>query len=123
MEKSPYLHFSAVEFEKCVPRCKFYDMDAAFMKKLERCREIAAVPFYLNSAFRSGAWEISHGRNGNSMHTLGRAVDIRCSSNQDRLKIIKAALEVGFVRIGVGPNFIHLDDSTLNPCIWTYYSK
>lgn len=123
MDKSPFVHFSAEEFEKCVPKCKYYDMDLTFMAKLERCREIASIPFYLNSAFRSGAWEISHGRSGSSMHTLGRAVDIRCSSNQDRLKIIKAALEVGFVRIGVGPNFIHLDDSTLNPCIWTYYSK
>lgn len=98
-------------------------MSDKFMQRLERCRELADIPFILNSAFRSMAWESSHGRSGASMHTLGRAVDIRCYSNQDRLKIISAALECGFVRIGIGPNFIHLDDGDGNPCIWTYYFK
>ena len=120
---SPYPHFSAEEFKKCVPPCNWNDMSPAFMQRLERCREIAGIPFILNSALRSVAWEVSHGRSGNSLHTFGRAVDIRCYSNQDRYKIITSALKCGFVRIGIGPNYIHLDDGQGNPCIWHYYNK
>lgn len=123
MNVSPYPHFTAEEFARCNPSCKWSDMSEVFMNRLERCRELADIPFILNSAFRSVAWEQSHGRSGNSLHTFGHAVDIRCFSPQDRLKIVKAALECGFVRIGIGPNFVHLDDGSSNPCIWHYYNK
>ena len=122
MTKSPYPHFSESEFQRCSPACYWSDMSAAFMKRLERFREIVACPVYLNSAFRSSAYEIQHGRTGSSMHTFGRAVDIRCRSNQERLKFIRAAIECGFNGIGIGYNYIHLDDrdDCMNPCMWLY---
>lgn len=123
MSKSIYPHFSAEEFEQCVPPCKWIDMSVKFMNTLEKVRELAGIPFYLNSAFRSAAYENEHGRSGTSMHTFGRAVDIRCNTSQERYKIVDAALKCGIVRIGIGPNFIHLDNGTNNPCVWTYYNK
>lgn len=122
MIKSPYPHFSEAEFQRCNPPCHSSDMSAAFMKRLERFREIVACPVYLNSAFRSSSWEISRGRSGSSRHTFGRAVDIRCTSNRERLKFIRAAIECGFNGIGLGYNYIHLDDrdECNNPCMWLY---
>ena len=97
-------------------------MSASFMKRLEQFRELVDCPIYLNSAFRSSAYEIQHGRTGTSMHTFGRAVDIRCTTSQDRLKFIRAALDCGFNGIGIGYNYIHLDDRAdcMNPCMWLY---
>lgn len=122
MYKSPYPHFAESEFQRCSPSCHWSDMSAAFMERLERFREIVAQPIYLNSAFRSMAWEESHHRSTTSMHTRGRAVDIRCTTNQQRLKFIRAALECGFNGIGIGRNYIHIDDrdSDMNPCMWLY---
>lgn len=122
MLKSPYPHFSESEFQRCTPKCSSLDMSAAFMERLERFRETVAQPIYLNSAFRSMSWEATHNRSGSSMHTRGRAVDIQCRSNQERLKFVRAAIACGFNGIGIGRNYIHLDDRAdcSNPCMWLY---
>ena len=36
-------------------------------------------------------------------------MDIRCNTSENRLKIVKAALECGITRIGIGKTFIHID--------------
>lgn len=117
-------YFSAAEFRKCSPSCTIGRMDAAFLALLDEVREAAGIPLVLNSAYRSVAYEKAHGRSGNSAHTRGRAVDIRCNTSANRYKIIRAALACGINRVGVGPTFVHLDnDDTLPQCvIWDYYA-
>ena len=92
------------------------------MARLERTRERANTPFPINSAFRSHEHELRQGRNGNSSHTTGRAVDIRCTGSRERFLIIAAAIQEGFTRIGVHPTFIHLDDSPTHDqqVVWFY---
>lgn len=116
-----YKYFKDAEFKRCTPSCRLSDMDEDFMLKLDNARALAGVPFYINSAFRSVAWEHSHGRSGNSLHTKRRAVDISCTGAYERYRIVLAALDVGFHGIGIGPNFIHLDNrETVKPLIWLY---
>lgn len=79
--------------------------------RLDRARQIAGFPFIVNSSYRSPAYEVSKGRSGTSAHCLGRAFDIKCRSSRERFLIVKAALEAGFLRIGIYPNFVHVDDS------------
>ena len=105
-----YKYFDWRDFERCTPRCNERQMDSLFMHKLDRAREKAGVPFILNSAYRSVKWEKALGRNGTSSHTKGVAVDIRCVTSSDRLKMISALLEVGFTRIGIYNTFIHVDN-------------
>lgn len=116
-------YFSPSEFAKCTPSCKITDMDADFLSLLDECRERAGIPFVLNSAYRTKSWEKSHGRNGTSTHCLGQAVDIRCNTSANRFKIVKAALEVGIPRIGIGKTFIHLDidKNKIQNIIFDYY--
>lgn len=116
-------YFSPAEFTRCNPSCKIEQMDSAFMELLDRIREKAGIPLVLNSAFRSRSYEQMKGRSGNSAHTRGLAVDIRCRSYDNRYKIIKAAIECGINRIGIGKTFIHLDNDTslTQGVIWDYY--
>jgi len=115
-------HFHPSEFPRCVPPCKKSDMNADTIARLNRMREIAGIPLVLNSAYRSPAHDRARGRSGTGAHTLGRAVDIRCNASDTRYKIITAAIEAGFTRIGVAGTFVHVDDSPNHAqgVVWTY---
>lgn len=58
----------------------------------------------------------------NSSHITGEAVDIAYSSSSELFEIIRSAMTVGFTRIGIGKNFVHLDTSTCknDRVIWLY---
>ena len=116
-------YFSPKEFKACVPSCTIKDMDAAFLALLDEVREKAGIPLVLNCAYRSKEWEKKQGRSGNSAHTRGKAVDIRCNTSANRYKIVRAALLCGVCRIGVGKTFVHIDNDKTLPqgVIWDYY--
>lgn len=116
-------YFTEREFTRCSPSCSMDDMDIEFMGLLDELREKAGIPLVLNCAYRSKEYDKSKGRSGNSAHTRGKAVDIRCNDSTNRFKIIKAAFELGISRIGIGNGFIHIDNDDTLPqnVIWHYY--
>lgn len=122
-EKIESRYFAEAEFQRCTPACSLQDMDRASMWIFDAVREAAGIPLVINCAYRSPEWDRSKGRSGNSAHCRGRAIDIRCTTSENRMKIIAAAVEVGVKRIGIGKNFIHLDtdDSLAQNVIWHYY--
>lgn len=116
-------YFNESEFKACSPSCSLQDMKQHTMDKLDAARELAGIPFVLNSAYRSPAWEKKRGRTGTGAHPHGCGVDIRCNTSANRLKIVRACLSVGFTRIGIGKTYIHVDDDpdkTPN-VMWHYY--
>ncbi|MDR2233916.1 MAG: hypothetical protein LBE56_12465 [Tannerella sp.] len=114
--------FKESEFQRCVPACSLQDMDQELMNRLDLLREKAGIPLVLNSAYRSVAHEKKMGRAGTSAHTLRVAVDIRCGTDANRFKIVKAAIELGFARIGIAKTYLHLDISTRHTqeVVWLY---
>lgn len=115
-----YKYFTDAEFQRCTPACSIQAMNSAFMRRLDTARSLSSVPFVLTCAFRSRAWDVAKGRSGNSYHCSGRAVDIRCSNSTHRMVIVTALIRSGFNGIGIGRNFIHVDDRpTL--CMFDYY--
>lgn len=91
------------------------NMDHDFVRMLDKCRELADVPFKITSGFRTAAHNKSLQERGfkasnNSAHLYGRAVDVAVTDSSARFKIIKAAISVGFSRIGVAKTFIHIDN-------------
>lgn len=96
-----------------------------FRDKLNEARELAGIPFILTSAFRCEKHNQEVGGSVTSPHLAGLAVDIKCTDAWSRFKILSALLEVGFQRIGIGRNFIHVDDDLTKSrgVIWDYYSK
>lgn len=117
-------YFTELEFKRCTPSCSMRDMEPEFLARLDEIRERAGIPLVLNSAYRSKAYEKSKGRTGTSAHCEGCAVDIRCNTGANRLKIVRAALATGIERIGIGKTYVHLDSSRTAghaPSIWHYY--
>lgn len=116
-------HFNESEFRRCTPSCSMQDMQQSTMRQLDLARDIAGIPFVLNSAYRSKAWEVKKGRPGTSSHTKGLAVDIRCNTDSNRYKIVTALLAAGFSRIGIGRTYIHADNdlNKTQRVIWHYY--
>lgn len=115
-------YFTEKEFNKCTPTCSMQEMNQDTINRLDAAREIAGIPFVINSGYRSPEWEKRNDRAGTSAHTTGRAVDIRCNTSMNRFVIVDALLKAGFKRIGIAKTFIHADDSPVHTknVIWVY---
>jgi len=101
-------YFTEKEF-KCQEETCFEKMNKSLIEMLDVAREVAGVPFKINSSWRSKAWNDMIGGSRNSSHMRGNAVDIACTSSQNRLLIVEALLTAGFTRIGIANTFIHCD--------------
>ena len=97
-------------------------MDKKFLLKLEIAREIAGVPFKINSGYRTKEQNQKAGGVPNSSHIKGHAADIHCNNSVSRFTIVNALLKAGLNRIGIAETFIHVDDDPdkVTNVIWTY---
>ena len=113
-------YFKPEEF-KC-PCCGRCEMDGELIFMLDLLRAVCGFPLIVTSGFRCKKYNEAIGGEENSAHLRGKAADIYCLSQIKRYEILKNALLLGFRRIGIGKNFIHLDvDITLPyPRIWVY---
>lgn len=115
-------HFKDKEL-RCHCGCGVNNVSADLLKPLEALREWLGVPIHLNSAYRCKRHNDSLKHSSpTSSHLKGLAVDIRCTDDTQRFDIITAALPIGFTRIGVGKDFVHLDvdQEKRAPVIWGY---
>lgn len=101
-------YFNRNEFE-CKCGCGLMCIDYELVKKLDFAREVAGVPFVINSACRCFEHNKEIGGLVNSSHLRGYAVDIAVSNSKDRFRILVALLSSGFNRFGVYRDFIHCD--------------
>jgi len=90
---------------------------------LDTARDIAGITFNINSGFRCPRHNKEVGGSPTSSHLKGLAADIKADTSRKRYLVVKALIQTGFNRIGIGKNFIHVDldlDKTDN-LMWTYY--
>lgn len=102
-------YFHSLEFLACTPSCSISQMDDSFLSEMDHLREACGFPLVVNCAYRSKDYDISKGRSGNSWHTKGRAMDIRCYDSQKRAMIVQCALELN-LSVGVYSSFLHIDN-------------
>jgi uncharacterized protein YcbK (DUF882 family) len=114
-------YFKIEEFT-CKCGCGKAEMMPSTLEKLDKARELAGVPFKINSGYRCDAHNASVGGKSEGAHTSGYAIDIEASVSPSRLKIVKALLDVGFTRVGIANSFIHADDDPTKPqnVMWVY---
>lgn len=112
-------YFKEKEFA-CNCGCGRNKMSQFFLNMLDNARDIAGVPFVINSGYRCQEYNKRIGGVNGSAHTHGVAADIKVSDNMARYFIFNALLEAGFNRIGVYSSFIHVDCdvSKTNNVIW-----
>ena len=113
-------YFTQDEF-KC-PCCGEVTISAFLIHQLNRIREALGLPMIVTSGYRCKCHNEAVGGKPNSAHRNGTAADIKCNTSSMRFTLVRLALEVGFTRIGIGRDFVHLDvDDILLPMVlWVY---
>ena len=118
-------YFNLSEFDSPDDIGSGENMDINFVRKLDEAREIAGIPFKVNSGYRTPFHNTMVGgvKSSSHMNIPCNAVDIRVEDSNDRFLIMSAAIKVGINRIGIGKNFLHLDtDKTKSQYVtWHYY--
>lgn len=114
-------HFLSTEFASPDIKASGLNMHKDFIRKIQKAREIAEIPFKINSGYRTVAHNLKIGGKQNSAHLRGYAADIAVNSNAERYIILNALLTAEFTRIGIYANFIHCDCDPSLPqhVIWT----
>ena len=99
-------------------------MDTEFVIKLDEAREIAGIPFKITSGYRTPAHNtaVNGVRSSSHMNIPCNASDIFIKDSKSRWIILNALIQVGFNRIGIGSNFIHVDTdkNKYGKVVWTY---
>ena len=120
-------YFKLNEFDSPDSKGSGKNMTRDFLKKLDRARYIANVPFKISSGFRTPQHNVNLREQGykasaNSSHLKGLAVDIGYNGSRERYLIVQSLMHVGINRIGIGKTFIHCDvDNLKDPdVIWLY---
>lgn len=109
------------EFE-CKCGCGQNGVDINFLRKLNEARDLINIPFIILSGFRCPEHNKAVGGALHSAHLKGLAADVLCKDSRSRYHMIKIFLDLGFHRIGVGRDFIHVDSDPNNDpqVIWLY---
>ena len=84
-------------------------MEDEFLRMLDAARDVAQIPFIINSGFRTEAHNRAVNGSEGSSHLRGWAADVRATTSTQRWIIIAACLQAGFTRIGVADTFVHVD--------------
>jgi len=80
------------------------------VEMLDKAREIAGIPFVINSGYRTLAHNAEVGGTEDSSHTKGLAVDLRARNSTEHFLITKGLILAGFNRISKKyPMHIHCD--------------
>ena len=112
-------YFTESEFNQ------FEKMNPKLLEMLDQLREAYGYPIKLTSTYRSPNHPIEAKKEKPGEHSHGAAVDIACVGGEATFKLVKAAIEVGFKRIGISRknNFVHVGigyPGAPETTIWTY---
>lgn len=124
MVNSQYFSLETDPMLAC-PCCKRCELSPELMQMLDNAREIAGVPFGINSGFRCAAHNADVGGKPSSSHLGGYAVDIATRNGPARMTILGGLMAAGFQRIGIAKTFIHVDMdpdkiTSMGPVCWLY---
>ena len=103
----------------------FEMMDEKLLSMLDSLREVYGYPIKITSDYRSPEHPIEAAKKQPGEHAYGAAVDIESVGGAKTFKLVKAAIGVGFTRIGISRKrgFMHLGigyPGAPDTTIWTY---
>ena len=121
-------YFRPEEFDSPGDPCTGTEMQYNFVRLLDQLRDKVGFPVYINSGMRTPAHNKEVGGVDSSAHESGWAADIAIVGrgggvvSERRARVVFAASEIGFRRIGIAATFVHLDMDPTKPTprIWTY---
>lgn len=98
------------------------DIDISLKLALEKLELKVGYALNFSSGYRCYDCNLLAGGVKQSAHMRGLAVDVRADNSGERFHILHGAVLLGFQRIGIGKNFIHLDVDYDLPqqALWLY---
>lgn len=116
-------NFSSQEYMCQCGNCSGGRVDLSHVNRIQMLRDIIGVPFKIISGCRCADHNRKVGGAVGSLHTLGKATDLRTLKAPFdaamRYRIVEAAIQLEFAGIGIRSTSIHLDDGD-HKKIWTY---
>jgi zinc D-Ala-D-Ala carboxypeptidase len=119
-------YFKKIE-TTCKCGCGLDAMSDNALYMFDRIRELYNKKMIVDSGCRCLEHNKKVGGSESSAHLpdkrgLCYALDIKCENSVDRFRLIKIALSLGCVRIGVAKTFVHLDfaPELTQKCLWVY---
>ena len=109
----------------CHCGCGLWKMNAGFMRKVQKLRDICGFALPINSGIRCESHNLAIKGHPTSAHLTGEGIDIRVDREKARI-VIKNAIELGFEGVGIAQQgegrFVHLDDKKRKngKAVWTY---
>lgn len=91
-----------------------------FIRRLDILRERCGFALVVTSGYRSPNHSIEAAKPQPGQHTSGRCADLAVHNGRERHKLLSEALDMGFSGVGVDKHFIHLDERSTTPVLWTY---
>lgn len=122
-------HFDLYEFDSPDVQGSGQLMSEKLLKTLDEIREVYGKPIIINSGYRTEAHNAKVGGKmpdangiGGSSHLKGLAVDIHCTTSQERHDLLQLFFLHNISRIGIAKTFIHIDvdEDKAQRVIWTY---
>lgn len=98
-------------------------MDREFMLMLDEARHLYGLDMKIMRAYVSPKLRPKLSIVNDSPHLLGKAACIWCKHPEKRYRMVAALLEVGFHRIGIGPDYIYIDNDEARPPMLTTFIK
>ena len=112
-------HFQSDEIE-CRCGCGRSIVRGGSILMLENARINAGIPFHVNSGYRCP----KHPDYTETSSHMGYAYDLETKTGAQRLAVVYGCLLAGFRRIGIGEDFVHVDNDPNKPeSIFHYYKK
>ncbi|WP_442577873.1 D-Ala-D-Ala carboxypeptidase family metallohydrolase [Mesorhizobium sp. ASY16-5R] len=104
-------HFTQREFDSPDLKGSGAGMDPLTVYRLDALRCLIDKAFRINSGYRTPAHNRVVGGEPGSAHLIGQAADIGTLgwTKEQRRNLIILARKLGFVGIGIGTSYIHLD--------------
>lgn len=93
-----------------------------FVYALEQGLKASGKTVNINSGKRCLAYNASVGGYANSPHVFGKAADISVAG-MSMLELAKLCITIGFLRIGIYPNHVHVDVVVPHPSKFWYVKR
>lgn len=90
-------------------------MDREFLLMIDEMQEKTTLQIRVMRGYVSPQMAERVGLPKDHPHLLGRAACIWCKDPKKRIVLVAALLEVGFHRIGIGPDYLYFDNDEARP--------